>query len=167
MLKALALAALPAMVACAASAQNANPGAPISNEQFVQQAAASDQFEIQEGKLAAAKGTGRVKQFGERMVRDHTRTSAELKAAAQKAGVQTPPAMLSPEQQAMMSQLQGLSGAEFDKTYMTQQVQAHKQAKDLLTDYEQWGQSAPLKAAARQAMAVVETHLRMAEKMAK
>src|ERR1700710_1257671 len=97
MLRSLALASLSALAVSAASAQSS---APVSSTEFVTMAAQSDQFEIQEGQLAATKGTGAVKSFGEHMVRDHTKTSASVMAAAKKAGMPPMSApMPNPEQQ--------------------------------------------------------------------
>ncbi len=165
MFRRLTVALLPLALASPAFAQNTS--APVSTPEFLTMAAQSDQFEIQEGQLAEKKGSASVKQFGEHMVRDHNKTTAGLMQAVQKAGMSPPPPTLRPDQMNMITQLQGLSGAEFDRAYMAQQVEAHQQALNLMVNYIKTGDSAPIKAAAQEAAPIVEMHLRMAEKMAK
>lgn len=133
---------------------------------FVMAAAQSDQFEIREGQMAASMGDAEVRRFGEMMVRDHTKTSAALMAAAKQAGLPPmPPPPPRADQQQMMAQLENLKGAEFDRVYLTQQVASHRQALALMTSYERTGEVPALRAAAREALPIVREHLAMAEKM--
>jgi putative membrane protein len=58
-------------------------GAP-STPDFVQQVAMSDLYEVEAGKIAAAKGqSDAVKQFGQHMVEAHAQTTAELKGVVE------------------------------------------------------------------------------------
>jgi predicted outer membrane protein len=58
-------------------------GAP-STPDFVQQVAMSDLYEVDAGKIAAAKGqSDAVKQFGQHMVEAHAQTTAELKGVVE------------------------------------------------------------------------------------
>jgi len=160
MLRQLAFAALPFAALVPAYAQT-----PVSTPEFVTAAAQSDRFEIEEGKLAESKGSAQVKGFGEHMVSEHTKTTAELKAALEKAGIAPPPPTLRPDQQNMIVLLQGLSGAEFDKAYLTQQIEAHRQTLAVTETYAKTGDTPAIKAAAEQALPVIEEHLQIAEKM--
>ena len=116
--------------------------------------------------MAAKKGSPAVKTFGEHMVRDHTKNSAALMAAVSKAGMiaATPP--LRTDQLSMITELQNLSGAEFDRAYVKQQLQAHQQALALVSTYAKSGDTAPIRAVAQEATPVVQMHLNMLEKMA-
>ena len=162
MLRQLAFAALPFAALVPAYAQT-----PVSTPEFVTAAAQSDRFEIEEGKIAEAKGSAEVKRFGEKMVRDHTKLSDEMKAAVEKAGMAPPPPTLRPDQHNMIVQLHELSGAQFNKTYLTQQIEAHRQALALVETYAKTGDTPAVKAAAQKAVPIIEAHLQMAEKLAK
>jgi putative membrane protein len=157
---ALALA-LPA----AAHAQPATPVPPAA--QYMMMAGQSDQFEIQTGKLAATKAMSPdIKKFGGQMVTDHNKSTAMVIAAAKKSGLPTPPPPpLKADQQAMLTELQGQSGAAFDKTYVSQQLKAHQEALALQSSYAKRGDDPNLKAAAGQIVPVVQMHLGMLQKM--
>jgi len=128
-------------------------------------AAQTDAYERQAGQLASRQARdSRVKDFGRTMVQDHTMSSADLMKAAQDAKVAPPasPPPLRADQQQMLSALQS-AGANFDKTYLDQQVQVHREALSLMQVYAANGADAPLRAAAGKTAPVVEHHLMMAE----
>jgi putative membrane protein len=143
--------------------------APASGQDFVDQVAASDMYEIEAGKLAEDKGSdAAVKNFGKMLVTDHTKSSAELKAAAAKAEPPvTPPTSLPPDKQAMLDDIKAASGADFDKMFIDQQIDAHTKALDLLNSYAAGGSSEPLKAFATTAGPVVQSHLDKAKSLQK
>jgi putative membrane protein len=146
-----------------ASAQSITPPAA----QYMMMAGQSDQFEIQTGKLAATKATSAdIKNFGNQMVTDHTKSTAMVMAAAKKSGLPTsPPPPLKADQQAMLAQLQSQSGAAFDQTYVSQQLKAHQDALALQRSYAKGGDDPNLKAAAGKIVPVVQMHLSMLQKM--
>ena len=160
MLTAAALA-----VAGAAAAQTPTPTPPAA--QYVMLAAQSDQFEIQTGKLAVAKGnTSAVKAFGRRMVTDHTKSTAMVNTAVRLSHMKSgPPPALNPDQQAMLTELQGLKGDAFDKDYISQQEAAHKQALTLQSDYAKSGDNSRLKSVAAKIVPVVNMHIGMLAKL--
>ncbi|MDX7953453.1 DUF4142 domain-containing protein [Lichenihabitans sp. Uapishka_5] len=145
----------------------ADPSAPMATPDFVTAAGQSDQFEIQEGKMAQKMGsTAAVRKFGAKMVRDHMKTTAALEKAVKKAGMTPPPPPpLRADQEQMVSQLQGMSGADFDKAYLIQQVQSHQEALELQSGYAKTGETPAVKAAAKSAVPIVRMHLQMAQKM--
>ena len=131
---------------------------------FVTAASQSDMFEITEGKMARTMGSPAVRRFAARMVRVHRKTTANLHAAIRKAGMTVPPPpVLRPDQQQMLGQLQGLSGPAFDKAYLTQQVQSHREAIQLESDYAKSGDVPALRTAAKGAVPIVTMHLKMAQ----
>jgi putative membrane protein len=151
-----------------AATPNANPAATIptpANEakapDFVAKAAASDMFEVAAGKLAAAKGVNpEVKKFGKEMVDAHTKSTAALKEAIASSGqTLTPPAALPSDLQAKLDDLKGKSGADFDKAYMTLQVNAHQDALNLFQRYAQDGDVAAIRNFAAATAPVVQAHL--------
>jgi len=139
-------------------------GAP-STPEFVQTAATSDLYEVEAGKIAAAKGqSDAVKQFGQHMVEAHSQTTAELKGVveAEKINV-TLPTALDEKHQRMIEDLNAAHEAEFDKTYAKQQVSAHEKAVDLFSRYADKGDDAVVKAFAAKTLPAIKQHLEEAK----
>lgn len=126
---------------------------------FVDRASASDMFEIEAGKLAQSMGKSKaVKDFGAMMVKDHTKSSGELKTAAATAKGVTVAPKLSAMQQSNLDALKS-AGANFDATYKAQQIDAHGQALSLLQGFSRNGDNEALKAFAAKTAPIVEGHL--------
>jgi putative membrane protein len=139
--------------------------ASMSTPQFITAASQSDEFEIQEGKMASRMASSTaVRSFGAQMVHDHTMTTKNLHMAIRQAGMAVPPPPpLRPDQQQMISELRGLSGPAFDKAYLQQQVMAHQQALALMQGYAQNGDVPAIKTAASNTAPIVQNHLTMAQ----
>jgi putative membrane protein len=126
---------------------------------FVSNASQSDMYEIQAGKIAQKRSKNAdIKAFAKQMVTDHTATTNALKPAATAAG-QTPAVQLDNRRQGFIDNLNQASDADFDKTYVDQQVAAHKEALDLMNGYAKDGSDAGLKAAAAKTAPKVQMHL--------
>ncbi len=134
---------------------------PSTPQEFVDIAASSDTYEIESSKLAETKAEdAKVKAFAAMLVKDHTKSTADLKAAAAAASPAiTPNAALTVEQQTNIDALKAASGAEFDRLYLSQQVPAHEKALALLQGYSAGGDVVPLKEFASQVAPVVQQHL--------
>jgi putative membrane protein len=136
-----------------------------TTEGFVTNAAISDMYEIEAGKMAQEKGQAQaVKDFGAMMVKDHTASSTEMKPLAQAANV-TLPTEMDERRQGMIDNLRAASAADFDATYIDQQVAAHQEAHNLLSGYAQDGENAELKAFAAKTAPIVQGHLEKARSM--
>ena len=157
-------AAAPANESNATADEAANAGESASSmagADFAAAVAASDMYEIESGRLASEKASSAdLKAFGQKLVTDHQKSTADLKTAAADArpAVAVMPA-LNPEQQQMLDALRSASGAEFDRTFVDQQKQAHQRALDLLQRYSAEGDVDALKTFAAKAAPVVRTHL--------
>jgi putative membrane protein len=82
---------------------------------FMRTGALSSMAEVEHGQLATKNAsTDEVRKFGQRMVADHTKASAELKGLASKKQT-TLPAALDQKHQAMQDKLASLKGDEFDR----------------------------------------------------
>ena len=104
---------------------NANAAATAQGNFYIE-AAQGGLAEVELGKLAAQKAQSpEVKSFGQMMVADHGKANAELQTVAGRKQMALP-ATPAPSHQATMTQLQGLSGAEFDKAYVSAMVAAHE-----------------------------------------
>src|ERR1700742_3231864 len=62
------------------TALNAALGIAPKTEDFIKEAAMSDMLEIEAAKVAQQKGDADDKKFADLMIRDHTKTSTELKS---------------------------------------------------------------------------------------
>lgn len=154
------LAALPLVIAAPVFAQAMAPA------DYVAAAGASDLYERQSSQLVlqSTRDSG-IRSFANMMIKDHTKSTAEVKAAAARAGVKAPPPMLNPAQTEMMAQLRDERGAARDAAYVAQQKAAHGQALAVHQAYAKDGTAAPLKAAAAKIAPVVQHHIEMLHDM--
>jgi putative membrane protein len=157
-----------ALSACAASDTTAGMTGdltPTERSAYVQMAAASDMFEIQSSQLAQSKAQrAEVRDFANMMIQHHSQTTQQLTTAATASG--TPPSpQLMPMQVEMMDRLQGASGANFDRLYMGQQVQAHEMALALHSNYASNGDTPALRAVASAATPIIRQHLDRARQL--
>ena len=147
---------------------NSTLGVAPSTQDFVTQAAISDMAEIESSKLAVAKTDGKTKAFAEKMIKDHTETSTELKGLVTGGKVKANlPGAMDSAHQSKIDKLKGLSGASFTKEYDDMQVAAHKDAVSLFERYSKSGENADLKAFAGKTLPHLQMHLKMAEDLKK
>ena len=132
---------------------------------FVQTAALSDYTEITFSQLATQKATNpKVKAYAQKMITDHQTLEAKMKPEADKLGV-TPPTALDSDHQQKYDALNGMSGADFDKTYMQAMDTDHHKALDAFKQEASTTQDAQLKPIVKQGEKVVAQHTTMADKM--
>jgi len=149
-----------ALVATMAVAQDR-----MSPQDFATMAASSDMFEIESSQLALQKSqSDDLKQFAQQMIDDHTKASADLKAAAAQDGV-TVPAAMTDKHASQVEMLKGVSGDAFDVAYAGAQLAAHQEGLDLMQSYAGNGESPALKAHAAKSAPIIEAHLRHVEAM--
>jgi putative membrane protein len=141
---------------------NSTLGIAPKTTDFVNEAATSDMFEIQAGKMAAGRTTGDVQTFANQMVTDHSKTTEELTGLAHSANITLPTEMTS-SQKSMLDKLNGLQGKDFAKQYMDDQVSAHKDAVSLFDRYGNGGDNAQLKDWASKTAPTIQHHLDMAQ----
>ena len=111
-----------------------------------------DNGEVEAGQLAKTKASNaKVKSFAQSMVTDHSNGLKKLDRI--KTGPDSGATTMTPEtspivttlqskHQELMSRLQNLSGAEFDRAYMDEMVNAHQQVLDLVRQLQSSAQSA-------------------------
>lgn len=128
--------------------------------------AAANLAEIDAGKLAAEKAKSpAVKQFGQKMVDDHTKMLDDLKKLAQAKDVSLPgtPDM---EDRAKALKLRATSGDSFDKDYMSEMVKDHEKDVQETASLAKSAKDPQLKAAIEKAHSKIQQHLAMAKKIA-
>ncbi|MBB3590778.1 putative membrane protein [Rhizobium sp. BK529] len=164
------LVASPVLAQTAAEKTGVNSvlGVAPKTEDFVAEAATSDMFEIESSKLAIERADAPTKAFAEQMVKDHQKTTEELKALVSggKVNATIPPTMTS-GQQSMLDKLKSLQGDDFTKQYHSDQEDAHEDAVDLFKRYGDEGENAELKAWAAKTRPALEHHLQMAKDLNK
>lgn len=141
-------------------------GVTEQDRKFMMQAAMSDMNEIQSAQAALQKSSSdSVKQYAQKMIDDHTRMSEEGKALAAQKGI-TLPTDVDPKMKMMMTKMQAMSGADFDKNYIkTAGDKDHRKTeKDFQREISK-GSDADIKAAAQKNLPTVQMHLQMAQSM--
>ena len=134
---------------------------------FVAAAAMSDMYEIEAAKIAQKRASdGMLKSFADRMIKDHTDSTAKLTAIVAKDKLNiAPPASLDNRHQGLIDDLRGAKAADFDHRYIAQQVAAHEEAEILLKGYYKDGDNADIKQFAGMILPIVQAHLRMVKDM--
>ncbi|MCM0675475.1 DUF4142 domain-containing protein [Micromonospora phytophila] len=96
--------------------------------QYLQAIHQSNLFEITAGELAQQKGQNQgVKDLGERFRTDHTQLDQSVQQTATQLGVELPDEP-SADQQAVLEQLNNASGEEFDRLWVTSELNGHVQS---------------------------------------
>ena len=134
-----------------------------ADKAFATKAAIGGLAEVQMGQLAQQKGSSdQVKQFGSRMVDDHTKANDELKQIASSKGIALP-TDLDAKHKSKMDKMQKLSGAQFDKAYMDDMVADHKEDVADFRKEANSGKDSDIKAFAAKTLPTLQDHLKMAQ----
>lgn len=114
--------------------------------QFAGRASASNTFEIRSSEMALRRSRDpAVRDMARWMIESHRMAERKLQRAASSADDQGGAApVVNPTTAAMLDELGGLSGAAFDKAYVTDQVAAHELTSQQMSDYGVQGSYAPL-----------------------
>ena len=147
------------------SASSSGKLAP-ADRQFIKKAAEGGLAEVQLGQLATEKADSQdVKQFGQRMVDDHTKANDQLKQVASQKGV-TVPDKLSPKDAATKARLEKLSGKAFDRAYMRDMVMDHTKDVSEFRLESKNAKDPDVKNFASQTLPTLQDHLKEAKSIA-
>lgn len=136
-----------------------------SDQDFVNKAAIGGLFEVEAGKVAAKKASNpQVRQFAERMVRDHSEAGNKLKQIVTADGGLVPNS-LDQEHQQELQQLTPQQGTDFGRNYMQMMVQDHDADAQDFGNAEKTLQNPQLKQFAAQTLKIIETHDKMAHQI--
>ena len=137
-----------------------------TDRKFVMMAAQGSKAEVELGQLAQQKASDpQVKQFGQRMVDDHTKALDQLKKVASEEQLNLPDQPEAKEQKEK-DRLSSMSGADFDKAYMQHMVKDHK--KDV-SEFQKAASSASdpeVKNFAQSTLPTLQEHLQLAQQIA-
>ncbi len=125
---------------------------------FVQQAAASNEFEIRSAEIALRRSQDpQVIEFAQAMLDDHRRAQGQLKSGADADSVAIV-MKLSMEQKQTLTALEQAEESQFNSAYMSAEMKAHDQAIRLLGAYADHGPAGSLKTYAVANYPLVRTH---------
>ena len=146
-------------MATAALAASADP------QEFATKAGGAGLYEVRAAEVAKEKAQDpETREFAEQMVKDHQKANQELRDLAKTKGW-TLPAALDKEQQQLVDRLGKLEGADFDREYAKQQLQAHEEAVKLFKAQSEGGTDAQLKAWAKGKLPTLQRHLEHAQEL--
>jgi putative membrane protein len=132
------------------------------DKKFLAMAAQSDQNEIALSELAEQKATNpAVKAFAEKMVTEHKKMTASMKPFAVSWGL-TAPTGPDDDHQKALDKLNGLSGTDFDKEYISDMVSDHANALDAFTKEAKDTKDLKFQAAVLKGKTAVAAHKNMA-----
>jgi len=147
----------------ATAATTATPQLARGDRKFVEEAAVGGMTEIELGKLAQQKGANeQVKQFGAKLVEDHSKANDELKQIAQAKGV-TVPAAPDKSHQKDIEKLSKLQGAEFDREFMAHMVSDHRKDVKQFEKASTSAKDSDIKAFAGKTLPTLQEHLKVAQ----
>jgi putative membrane protein len=130
---------------------------------FLMDAAMGGMLEVELGRMATTQGASdAVKQFGQRMVDDHSKANQELMSLAQTKGI-TLPTEMDEKHKKDMTKLSSLSGADFDREYGKMMLSDHRKDVSEFEKQSAKGMDADLKAFATKTLPTLQEHLKMAE----
>jgi putative membrane protein len=145
--------------------------AALTDAQIAAIVVAANDVDVKVGEQAKSKAADqKVKDFGQRMITDHTAVNKQATDLVTKLNV-TPEE--NPTSQALrqggeqtLAQLQGLTGAAYDKAYIDHEVQFHQQVIDAVDQQLiPNAQNAELKTLLEQVRPALQGHLEMAKQI--
>jgi putative membrane protein len=139
----------------------------VDDKKFAKDAALGGMTEVELGKLAAQKASNNdVKQFAQKMVDDHTKANDQLKQIAAQDKIQIPDSLDS-KHQSRIDKLSKLSGEQFDKAYVKDQLKDHEtDVKDFNAEAQN-GSDPNIKAFASSTLPVLQQHLDLVKNLNK
>ena len=149
------------LASVAASAQSS------SDKKFLETDSQGNVAEVELAKLALNKASNsEVKAFAQKMVHDHELLATKMKPFLDKAGVQ-PSGSLNTTHQRLFNKLNGLSGAEFDKEYVSAMDKDHHEDLAEFKKEIASTQNAELKNAVESGERVIQEHTAMIDALSK
>jgi len=136
-----------------------------TDSDFLKSAAKGGTAEVELGKMAALKASDpKVKEFANRMVRDHSKANSELSKLAASKGLDLPSGKgISNDASAM--HLKMVSGKDFDSTYVKMMVDDHKEDVAAFEKAASESTDPDVKGFASKILPTLKHHLEMIEKL--
>ncbi len=156
-----------ALALCSVPALSQTKDINSADRAFLRTAADTNMTQAHVGQMAEQQASqNSVKEFGQKLVQDHTNAYGELAALAQRAG-QSIPKGIDVRKYRSIEQLTRLKGAQFDHQFVRAEIQDSERTIASFKHEAQDGHDAYLKAYATKMLPVLQDHLHTAEKLAK
>ncbi len=140
------------------SNENIDNNVKEDDSDFMIEAANGGMMEVEAGKLSQTNGASQeVKDFGARMIADHTKAGEELKALAAAKNVVLP-GNPGEDAQKHLNDMTKLKGAEFDKHYVDMMVNDHNETVNDFEEAARDAKDADVKAWASKTLPVLKEH---------
>jgi putative membrane protein len=153
------------MVAACGLAMADDTAPSPADRAFLAKAAQGGLMEVAAGKLAAQRGLDpAVKEFGQKMVTDHTAANDRLKSLAGSKQLLLPDT-LSEDENAALGKLEGLNGTDFDQAYSQMMVKDHVEDISEFEKEVKKGQDAEVKSFAENTLPTLRHHLMLANRL--
>lgn len=150
-------------ISSASAAEKTDTGS-ATDTTFIMKAANGGMTEVTLGKIAAEKGASQeIKDFGNQMVKDHSKANDQLKEVAGKMSVEVP-AKMDAKHEAMVAKLSRMSGAAFDQAYAKAMVKDHEEDVAEFQAADRKVKNADLKKFIENTVPVMKEHLEMIKK---
>ena len=148
-------------------AQKPNASRLAADNRFITKAAQDGMAEVEMGQMAVQHASNdRVKQFGQRIIDDHSKANDELKKIVSQKGV-TVPSTADAKSKATIDKLAKLNGAAFDRAYMQDMVKDHSEDIAEFKREAESGDDSDVKAFASKTLPTLQDHLSMAQDIEK
>jgi putative membrane protein len=154
--------------AAAVSAVSATSAKLSSADQnLMMEVAKGGMMQLEVSRIAVQKASSpEVREFAQAEVDEQTGLAAKLQEIASAKGI-TLPSRPDAETQAMVTKLQGMSGASLDQMYMAESgVKGHEKLDKVMSKVESSASDASLKGVGQAAHPLVKTHLKVAKQIA-
>jgi putative membrane protein len=139
----------------------------VDDKKFIQEAAIGGLTEVELGKLALQKASSNdVKEFAQKMIDDHTKANETLKQVAAQEKIDIP-ASLDSKHQSRIDKLAKLSGDQFDKAYVKDQLKDHQDDVGKFTAEAQNGSVPNVKSFASSTLPTLQQHLELIKNLHK
>lgn len=147
--------------------QQQQPMQAMMDRDFVHAALQGGMTEVKLGQLAAQKGASAdVRQFGQKMVNDHTQLNNLMQQVAAKMDMRDPKGP-SKKGKKLYAKLSALSGAQFDNAYIKAMLKAHKDDLEAFRHEATSSQNPMVRQAAEEGAQLISTHLRLIQQIAR
>jgi putative membrane protein len=160
------LAAVVALATVTTASGQVTSSVPLGDEYFAMRAYSDGLAEISVSQLAVSRATQpNVREFAERMVRDHTKCNNDIVELARQKGIALP-VVLDAVHSAAINRLAAISGSDFDRAYLKAQMCAHMGALHLFGHEARKGEDQQLKAFADKHLATLQDHAKSSFELA-
>ena len=145
------------------SAISTDSGQTRGDVRFAREAAEGGMLEVELGKLAVQKATNeKVKEFGQRMIDDHSRADDQLRSIAAKDNIKLP-TELDSRNRATVDRFSRMTGTEFDRVYARDMARDHQNDVTAFEREANSGFNPDLKNFANSTLPTLRDHLRLAK----